>query len=382
MKLLSFLIGGLLAGSQLAFGQQHPITLVIHGGAGNITRERLTPEKQRAYEESLRLALREGYAVLEKGGSAVDAVEACLRLMEDDPLFNAGKGAVYTAEGRNELDAAIMDGATGKAGAVAGVTSVRNPISAARAVMEKSPHVLLTGPGADAFAKEQGLSMVGPDYFATDARREELMQAQAVDKGKGIPSATPVFIQRPASAPKTDAKKPAAPAKKPIAPPKKPALKTGKGPNGSSGLPVAPYTEGQKFGTVGAVALDVNGNLAAGTSTGGMTNKRPGRVGDSPIIGAGTYADNSTCAVSCTGHGEYFIRSVVAYDISALMAYRGMSVQEAANEVVERKLREKGGEGGVIALDRNGNYTMTFNSAGMFRGVVQHGKEPEVLIFK
>lgn len=349
----------LLIGFQPAHAQTAPITLVIHGGAGNITRDRITPDKQQAYEEALRQALQAGYAVLLKGGSALDAVEAAIRPLEDNPLFNAGKGAVFTAEGRNELDAAIMDGRTGKAGAVAGVTTVRNPVTAARAVMEKSPYVLLTGAGADAFAKEQQLEIVPASYFYTEARHRELQQALSKD-------------QKPAPIP-VSSPPPAAPSRK----------ASGKqAPDGSSRLNPAPYLEGHKFGTVGAVALDSQGDLAAATSTGGMTNKRWGRVGDAPLIGAGTFADNATCAVSATGHGEYFIRSVVAHDISALMAYKGLSVAQAAEEVVMRKLVERGGEGGVIALDRQGHWAMPFNSSGMFRGVIQQGQEPVVLIFK
>ncbi len=356
LRLFVFL---LLTGLRPVYGQTGPITLVIHGGAGNITRDRIPPDKQQAYEAALRQALQAGYAVLAKGGSAVDAVEAAIRPLEDNPLFNAGKGAVFTAEGRNELDAAIMDGRTGKAGAVAGVTTVRNPITAARAVMEKSSYVLLTGAGADAFAKEQHLEIVPPSYFYTEARHQELQKAIGKD-------------QNPATTP--------APSSPPAAPAPKGAGK--QAPDGSSLLEAEPYLEGHKFGTVGAVALDAQGNLAAATSTGGMTNKRWGRVGDAPIIGAGTFADNATCAVSATGHGEYFIRSVVAYDISALMAYKGLTVAQAAEEVVLRKLVERGGEGGVIALDRQGRWAMPFNSSGMFRGVIQQGQEPVVLIFK
>jgi L-asparaginase / beta-aspartyl-peptidase len=362
MKRISILLVLLCLLQQLCLAQSGPITLVIHGGAGNITPDRITPEKQKSYEEAMKEALRLGYAVLEKGGTSLDAVEAAVRSMEDNPLFNAGKGAVFTAEGRNELDAAIMDGATGKAGAVAGVTTVRNPIAAARAVMEKSPHVMMTGPGAEAFAKEQGLELVAPEYFRSEARYQEYLKVKERE-------AKPAVSPAPAASPAPDDKPKQAP---------RPGKK--KKDSGSSRL--EPYLEGHKFGTVGAVALDAQGNLAAATSTGGMTMKRYGRVGDAPIIGAGTFADNATCAVSATGHGEYFIRSVVAHDISALMAYKGFTVQQAAEEVVMKKLVEKGGEGGVIALDRKGNFSMPFNSSGMFRGSIQKGKEPEVKIFK
>lgn len=333
-KLFAFLLFVTFAtGPHWAAAQQGPITLVLHSGAGNVTRERIGPERQKAYEASLRGALRTGYAVLEKGGSALDAVEATLRVLEDDSLFNAGKGAVFTAQGRNELDASLMDGATGKAGAVAGVTVVRNPISAARAVLEKSSHVLLTGPGAEAFAREQGLTLVDPGYFRTTARYQEYLNDRKRDNT--APPVTPQPTPIPSSLPA-------------VKPPKQT-------PDGSGRLDQQPLRGDEKFGTVGAVALDARGNLAAGTSTGGMGYKRWGRVGDSPLIGAGTFADNATCAVSCTGHGEYFIRSVVAYDISALMAYKSLSVQQAADEVVLRKLVARGGEGGVIALDRQGN---------------------------
>ena len=329
------------------------ITLVIHGGAGTITRQNMTPEKEKVYQEVLNQALQTGYAILQKGGSSLDAVEATVRVMEDSPLFNAGKGAVFTNEGKNELDAAIMDGKTLKAGAIASVTTIRNPISTARAVMEKSEHVMMIGTGAEKFAKEQGQVLVDPAYFYTEPRFKQLERAREEDKTKldhsgGSGSGAFKAIQTDQSDSNAD----------------------------------LIFTEGRKFGTVGAVALDQFGNLAAATSTGGMTNKRYGRVGDAPIIGAGTYADNATCAVSATGHGEYFIRSVVAYDIAALMAYKGLSVKNAADEVVMKKLVARGGEGGVIALDRQGNFSMPFNSAGMYRGYIKANGKSEVLIYK
>ncbi|WP_207435531.1 isoaspartyl peptidase/L-asparaginase family protein [Sabulibacter ruber] len=317
------------------------ITLVIHGGAGTITRKNMTPEKEKAYQEVLNQALQTGYAVLKKGGSSLDAVEATVRVMEDSPLFNAGKGAVFTNEGKNELDAAIMDGKTLKAGAIASVTTIRNPISTARAVMEKSEHVMMIGAGAEKFAKEQGQVIVDPSYFRTETRYQQLQKAKASEKVKLDHSDTTSSIVPGENI----------------------------------------FTEGRKFGTVGAVALDAFGNLAAATSTGGMTNKRYGRVGDAPIIGAGTYADNNTCAVSATGHGEYFIRAVVAYDIAAVMKYKGASVKKAADDVVMDKLVKFGGEGGVIALDKNGNFAMPFNSEGMYRGYINN-KKSEVLIYK
>jgi L-asparaginase / beta-aspartyl-peptidase len=317
------------------------ITLVIHGGAGTITKANMTPEKEKAYKEVLNQALKTGYAILEKGGSSLDAVEATVRVMEDSPLFNAGKGAVFTNEGKNELDAAIMDGKTGKAGAVASLTTVRNPITAARAVMEQSEHVMLIGQGAEKFAKEKGLEIVDPSYFRTETRYQQLQKLKEKEGEK---------------------------------------TKLDHDSSGTSSTENI-FVEGEKFGTVGAVALDAYGNLAAATSTGGMTNKRYGRVGDVPIIGAGTYADNNTCAVSATGHGEYFIRSVVAHDIAALMEYKGYSLKKAADEVVMKKLVKRGGEGGVIAVDKDGNVAMPFNSAGMYRGYIKKGKA-EVAIYK
>lgn len=312
---------------------QHPVTLVIHGGAGTISRQNMTADQEKAYRTVLENALRAGHQVLNSGGTSVDAVQAAIMIMEDNPLFNAGKGAVFTNEGRNELDASLMDGKTGLAGAMAGVTTVKNPILGARAVMEKSNHVLLTGRGAERFAAQQGLTMVHPSYFFTENRHRSLLRAKKSEQVKldhegGSPQSG--YLEQ------------------------------------NSGF----FDEGKKFGTVGCVALDRYGNLAAGTSTGGMTNKRFGRVGDAPVIGAGTYADNETCAVSATGHGEFFIREVVAYDITALMKYKGLPLQAAAEEVVMQKLVKKGGEGGVIALDRAGNIAMPFNSEGMYRGYV------------
>ena len=293
--------------------------LVIHGGAGTITRENMSAEKEAEYISKLSAALKTGYGILEKGGSSLDAVEATIRVMEDCPLFNAGKGAVFTGEGTNELDASIMDGETHQAGAVAGVKTVKNPITAARKVMEETRHVLLAGDGADVFANEQGLEIVPNSYFHTERRFKSLMKA----KEKEI----------------------------------------------------------EKHGTVGCVALDKKGNLAAGTSTGGLTNKRWGRVGDSPIIGAGTYASNETCAVSGTGQGEYFIRGSVAYDIAAQMDYEKKSVQDAAQAVVD-KLTDRGGTGGVIAMDAKGNFAMPFNTEGMYRGYYFSDSELTVKIYK
>ncbi len=294
-----------------------PWAIVVHGGAGTITRARMTPEADAEYRRTLQAVIDSGAAVLSAGGSALDAVERAIRMMEDSPLFNAGKGAVFTHEGRNELDAAVMDGSSLAAGAVAGVTDIRNPITAARAVMEQSPHVMLTGKGASEFAAEKGLEIVDPSYFREESRFRELQRA----------------------------------------------------------------LEKEKHGTVGCVALDMNGDLAAGTSTGGMTNKRYNRIGDVPIIGAGTYANNATCAVSATGHGEFFIRYTVAHDISALMDYKGLSLDEAARVVVHEKLVKAGGSGGIVSVDRKGNVSMPFNSEGMYRGYRTSAGKTGVFIF-
>jgi beta-aspartyl-peptidase (threonine type) len=314
--------------------QTPKIMLVMHGGAGTITRSSMTREAEAQYRAALEQALRTGQAVLARGGTSVDAVEASIRVLEDSPLFNAGKGAVFTHDGKNEMDASIMNGATKMAGSVAGVTIIKNPISAARAVMEKSKHVMMAGRGAELFATKMGLEIVDPSYFWTERRWKALQQD--------------LLKEQQQQQPRSD-------------------LRVG---------------EPKKFGTVGAVALDRSGNLAAGTSTGGTTNKQYGRIGDSPIIGAGTYASNDACAASATGEGEYFIRWTVAYDIAALMKYRGMTVQQAAEEVVNHKLVDAKGEGGVIALDRNGNFAMPFNSEGMYRGWIGADGVPHVEIYK
>jgi beta-aspartyl-peptidase (threonine type) len=301
--------------------------IVIHGGAGKINPDDFTAEKEKACREKLTEALETGGNILKNGGTSLDAVEAAIRILEDSPLFNAGKGAVFNADGQNELDAAIMDGKTMKAGAVASVKTIKNPISAARKVMENSPHVLLVKEGAEEFAKGQGLEIVDPSYFFTQERWDALQKAKQRE-----------LEQKP--------------------------------------------DETKKGGTVGAVALDKSGNLTAGTSTGGMTNKKYGRVGDSPIIGAGTYANNGTCGISATGHGEYFITNVVAYDISARMQYLGESLDSAANYVVNSKLKSQNASGGLVAMDKNGNISMPFNSDGMFRGLLKADEKPQVYIFK
>lgn len=325
--------------------QSQKFALAIHGGAGTILKESMTPELESAYKQKLKDALNAGYSVLKSGGSSLDAVEVAVKVLEDSPLFNAGKGSVFTAEGTNEMDASIMEGKTLKAGSVAGVTTIKNPISAARAVMEKSPHVMMTGKGAEKFAAEQKLEIVSPEYFFDSLRYKQWQKIKETEK-----------IQLDHSEDRGDVK---------------PSFDVEFNPNPDS-----------KFGTVGAVALDIYGNLAAATSTGGMTNKKFGRIGDSPIIGAGCYANNKTCAVSCTGHGEFFIRSVVAYDISTLMEYKNLTLQQAAETVIDKKLTELGGTGGVIAVDAQGNIAMPFNTPGMYRGVVKENGEVEVSIYK
>jgi beta-aspartyl-peptidase (threonine type) len=320
-----------------------PFGFVIHGGAGTIERSRMTPEREKAYRDKLTEALRAGYDVLNRGGVCLDAVVAAITLLEDSPLFNAGKGAVFTNAGTNELDSSIMDGRTLKAGAVAGLKRIKNPILLARLVMEQSPHVLMTGEGAEAFATQKGVELVDPKYFYTEERWQQLQKAKDAEKSP---------------------------------PPKRSNLEREAIPSKD-----ASALDEHKFGTVGAVCLDRAGNLGAGTSTGGTTNKKFGRVGDSPIIGAGTYANNETCAVSCTGDGEYFIRSVVAHDISAQMQYAGKAVAQAAESTLE-KVAKIGGTGGLIAIDRRGNFSMPFNTSGMYRGWIGPDAEPHVLIYR
>jgi beta-aspartyl-peptidase (threonine type) len=317
-----------LAATAAADGDEPMISIAIHGGAGVIGRASLTEENERAYRADLERALDAGYAVLERGGASLDAVVAAVKILEDSPLFNAGKGAVFNHAGANELDASIMDGATERAGAVAGLRHVRNPIELARLVMERSPHVMLAGEGAEEFALEQGLELVPGSYFYTERRWKQLEDAQKEERTAGLPQEDINF-----------------------------------------------------FSTVGAVARDRDGNLAAATSTGGMTNKRWGRIGDSPIIGAGTYADNDSCAVSATGSGEYFIRAVVAHEICARVRLTGVSAADAARDVIHGKLKEIGGDGGVIVVDREGRLSLEFNTEGMFRGARDSGGRREVAIY-
>ncbi|HVF30303.1 MAG TPA: isoaspartyl peptidase/L-asparaginase [Pyrinomonadaceae bacterium] len=322
-------------------GPQNPrLGFIIHGGAGVITRGTLTPEREKEFRAKLEEAVLAGYKALQAGKSGLDAIEIAIRMMEDSPLFNAGKGAVFTNDGKNELDASIMNGKTLAAGAVAGLHHVKNPITLARAVMEKSPHVMMVGDGAEKFAKEQGIELVDEKYFWTQHRWDALQKILEQEKQK---SATPK-------------------------------------PKGS-GQNLAELPS-NKFGTVGAVALDKNGDLAAGTSTGGMTNKKYGRVGDAPIIGAGTYANNESCAISATGWGEFFIRIGVARDICALMEYRALPIQNAADIVIKQKLQKLGGDGGIIGLDKFGNIAISFNSEGMYRAYISSDGKPVVEIYK
>ena len=310
-----------------------------------MSRSDISSEQHTAYHAALNSILRAGQKVLAEGGSALDAVSVAVELLEDCPLFNAGHGAVFTHDETHELDAMVMDGATLRAGAVACVSRIRRPVRAARAVMEHSAHVLLVGPGAEAFAAEHGLEMVAPDYFSTDARRQQLRRALSSDKAVLDHDGAALVFRSPIA------------------------------------TAAAPLDEDRKLGTVGAVALDTHGNLAAATSTGGMTNKRPGRVGDSPVIGAGTYADNRTAAISCTGTGEIFMRTVAAYDICARMAYAGHSLAEAAQTVVMQVLPALDGRGGLIAVDAQGNLSLPFNTEGMYRGWARVGEAPVTAIY-
>ena len=312
---------------------QDKIVLVIHGGAGTILKKNMTAEKEAAYEAKLKEALTAGYAAIQEGETSVQAVQAAINVMEDSPLFNAGKGAVYTNAETQEMDASIMRGSDKEAGAVAGVSTIRNPIDAAIAVMEKSEHVMLAGTGAEEFAEKQRVTIVDSSYFHSDVRLKQLKRVQDHEK----------TVLDHDGDDRGDF-------------------------DGSENEFNIDYIEDKKFGTVGAVALDSAGNLAAGTSTGGMTNKRYHRIGDSPVIGAGTYA-NENVGVSCTGHGEYFIRNVVAYDVAALMEYSNLTVEDATKKVIAKQT-EMGGKGGLIALDKDGNVSMPFNTAGMYRGYI------------
>ncbi len=337
----SFFIFLIISGFLLrsATAQQKTYVMAIHGGAGTILKKNMTDSMEAAYKDGLKQALLAGHRVLhQEGGTSLDAVEAAVKVLEENPLFNAGRGAVFTHDGKNELDAAIMDGKTLSAGAVAGITNVKSPIQAARAVMQHSPHVMMVGAGAEQFAKEQGLEIVDPSYFYTKERWQGLQKARTLD-----------------------------------------SLATQLDHDAQSHIPEV-YKD-YKYGTVGAVAVDRAGNLAAATSTGGMTNKRYGRVGDAPITGAGNYADNATVAVSCTGWGEFFIRSVAAYDVAARMQYGGLSIAAAAAAVI-KKISDLGGDGGLIAINQHGEVAMPFNTAGMYRGTIQADGTVDIQIYK
>ncbi len=304
-------------------------SIAIHGGAGTLIKGKMTPEKEKSYRAILHLALEEGFKILENNGPAIEAVEKSVKIMEDSPLFNAGKGSVFTASGTHEMDASIMEGKNLNAGAVSLITGIKNPISLAKMVMEKSEHVLLAGKGAMEFAKLHGLQMEDETYFYDEFRYQQWQEL------KGTTNFQLDHSQKKDS----------------------------------------------KFGTVGAVACDMEGNVAAATSTGGMTNKNWGRIGDTPIIGVGNYANNRTCAVSCTGSGEYFMRGVVAYDVSCLMEYKNLSLQEAASEVIYKRLPKLNGDGGLIAVDSQGNIAMLFNTEGMYRGQKTSGEESYIAIY-
>lgn len=312
------------------------ISIAIHGGAGTILKEDMTPEKEVAYRQALQSALDAGYQILESGGNAIEAVKEAVICLEDNPLFNAGKGSVFTTDGVNEMDAAIMDGKTLEAGAVTGVRNIRNPVELAEQVMLHSGHVFLSGKGANDFALKQGLALEDDDYFFTQQRYDQWIELRGSDS----------YVL-----------------------------------DHKSDKPIQSFKE-NKYGTVGAVACDKTGNLAAATSTGGMTNKLYGRIGDTPIIGIGTYANNKTCAISCTGHGEPFIRAVAAYDVSFMMEYKKMSLKDAATEVVMKKLVKINGEGGMIGMDAEGNSIMIFNCAGMYRGVKNSDGENKLAIYR
>lgn len=335
--------------SQSNIDTMENFVLVVHGGAGTILKKNMTPEKEEAYKNKLTESLQTGYDVLKNGGTSEEAVQAAIMILEDSPLFNAGKGAVYTNVETNEMDAAFMNGKTLEAGAVTGVRTIKNPITAARLIMNHSEHVMMVGEGAEKFAAANGAVMVDTSYFFDQNRLNQLRELKGKEK---------MILDH----------------------------------DGDQGGNLTDSSEiefnvdlnpDKKFGTVGAVALDKFGNLAAGTSTGGMTNKKYGRVGDSPIIGSGTYdANNKTCAVSCTGHGEYFIRNVVAYDVSAMMEYKNVSLEEATNEIINKKLLEQKGMGGLIAVDAKGNIAMPFNTPGMYRGYVKKDGTIHVSIYK
>ena len=339
-KTLAILTGLVLsAHSNTLLAKEVPFAIAIHGGAGTIKKERFTPEKEAAYRAKLQESVEAGYAILENGGTSLDALTASINILENSPFFNAGKGAVYTHDETHEMDASIMEGKNRQAGAVAGVKHIENPINLARLVMDESVHVMLSGDGAETFAQSQGIKLVSNNIFDTKHRYKSLQRAKAKMKK---------------------------------------AKETNKDYQAAHQSLAVEY----KVGTVGAVALDKYGNIAAGTSTGGMTNKRFGRIGDAPVIGAGTFADNASCAVSATGHGEYFIRYNVAADICARVQYQGKTIEQAGNEVIHDVLKHVGGTGGVIIIDAKGNISLPFNTKGMYRASKAHGQKTYVGIFK
>jgi len=339
-KTLAILTGLILsAHSNTLLAKEVPFAIAIHGGAGTIKKERFTPEKEAAYRAKLQESVEAGYAILENGGTSLDALTASINILENSPFFNAGKGAVYTHDETHEMDASIMEGKNRQAGAVAGVKHIENPINLARLVMDESVHVMLSGDGAETFAQSQGIKLVSNNIFDTEHRYKSLQRAKAKMKK---------------------------------------AKETNKDYQAAHQSLAVEY----KVGTVGAVALDKYGNIAAGTSTGGMTNKRFGRIGDAPVIGAGTFADNASCAVSATGHGEYFIRYNVAADICARVQYQGKTIEQAGNEVIHDVLKPVGGTGGVIIIDAKGNISLPFNTKGMYRASKAHGQKTYVGIFK
>jgi len=342
---LALLFSLLLSSITFVIAADRDIAIAIHGGAGTILKSNMTPELEKQYHAKMEEALKAGYQVLQSGGTSLDAIQTTIVIMEDSPLFNAGKGAVFTHQKTNELDASIMDGSNLNAGAVAGVTKVKNPIKLATAVMLKSKHVMLSGKGAEIFAEQNNIELVPAEYFRTERRWNQILK---------------VLNEKP----------------------KQSKINSYKNGVAYQQEVEIIWPDDKKFGTVGAVALDKQGNLAAGTSTGGMTNKQYGRIGDAPIIGAGTYADNNSCAISATGHGEYFIRAAVAHDICARVMYKNIALQTAADEVIQQKLVAMGAEGGIVGLSPKGTPIFSFNSSGMYRGYIDTNGKIHTAIFK
>ena len=363
MRKLLVVLSTLFVMSTQVMAKNKPVAIAIHGGAGTILKSNMTPELEKAYHAKLEEALQAGHKILKSGGSSVAAVQAAIVVMEDSPLFNAGKGAVFTHHKTNELDASIMEGKTLNAGAISGVSHIKNPIRLAALVMTESKHVMLSGEGAEQFAKTQSIEMVKPEYFYTDRRWQQLKKvlkddpdAFKLSEDKDDKQANSLTHRQSQELQSPEQQSP------------------------QQRSPVWP--DDKKFGTVGAVALDQDGNLAAGTSTGGMTNKKYGRVGDSPIIGAGTYADNDSCAISATGHGEFFIRAAVAHDICARVKYKGIKLQTASDEVINDKLVKMQAQGGIVGMSPQGEAVFSFNSAGMYRGYIDADGKVLTAIYK